>query len=154
MQLIGFDPKHLPAFRRLNQQWIETYFAIEPADIEQLQDPVRQIIQPGGEILFLLQGEDVVGTCALVPHGESCFELAKMAVDPSAQGKGYGDLLMKGAIAWARQQGAKQLMLLSNTKLVPAISLYKKHGFQTLREGVHPSYARCNIEMVLYIREV
>jgi ribosomal protein S18 acetylase RimI-like enzyme len=42
-------------------------------------------------------------------------------------------------------------MLLSNTILNPAISLYQKHGFKTLRQGEHPDYKRCNIEMELQL---
>jgi putative acetyltransferase len=75
------------------------------------------------------------------------YELAKMAVDPKCRGRGYGDVLMKAAEDWARAQGADEIFLLSNTRLEPAIALYKKHGYETTRLGPHPHYDRCNIEM-------
>lgn len=44
-----------------------------------------------------------------------------------------------------------EITLLSNTILEPAISLYKKHGFETVHLGPHPDYERCNIEMRLML---
>ena len=38
-------------------------------------------------------------------------------------------------------------MMLSNTILEPAISLYHKHGYETVPLGPHPEYERCNIEL-------
>src|SRR5690242_19625932 len=103
---------------------------MEPMDISQLNEAEETILEPGGEIFFVLEDDSVVGTCAMVPHGVGCYELAKMAVVPQSQGKGYGVALMMTAMAWARQKGAKQILILSNTLLNPAISLYKKHGFE------------------------
>src|SRR6185312_14670310 len=51
------------------------------------------------------------------------------------------------AEAWAREQGAAEILILSNTVLAPAIALYKKHGYATTHLGPHPDYERCNIEM-------
>jgi N-acetylglutamate synthase-like GNAT family acetyltransferase len=147
----GFDPKYLPDFISLNRQWIEKYFVLEPMDLMQLENPYETILNPGGEILFLLQDDQVVGTVALIPHGPGCYEIAKMAVLPTTRGKGYGDILMKAAKSWATSKSARKLMLLSNTILNPAISLYQKHGFKTLRQGEHPDYKRCNIEMELQL---
>jgi GNAT superfamily N-acetyltransferase len=147
-----FHPKYLPAYVELNREWIEHYFKIEPMDIAQLQDAQKSILDPGGEIFFVIEDDEAVGTCAMVPHGPGCFELAKMAVNPSTRGKGYGDLLMKTAIAWARRKSAERIILLSNTVLTPAITLYNKYGFKTLHLGPHPDYERCNIEMELMLK--
>jgi GNAT superfamily N-acetyltransferase len=70
-----------------------------------------------------------------------------MAVNPNCRGLGYGDLLMEKSEAWAREQGANEILILSNTVLTPSIELYKKHGYQTTHLGPHPDYERCNIEM-------
>ena len=147
--MITFDPRYLSTYVELNRQWIETHFKIEPMDVAQLENPQDNILKHGGEIFFLLEGEVPVGTFAMVPHGSACYELAKMAVAPSARGNGYGDLLIEEAIRWARSKDAKKVMLLSNTLLAPAIALYKKHGFKTVHLGSHPDYERSNIEMEL-----
>ena len=146
--LTTFDPKYLPAFVSLNIRWIEKFFEVEETDRQQLNNPHANILDPGGEIFFLLEGDHCVGTCAMVPHHGS-YELAKMAVHPDSQGKGYGDILMQAAIDWAREKDLEEIVLLSNTILEPAICLYKKHGFQTTMLGPHPDYKRCNIEMRL-----
>jgi len=144
-----YDPKYLPAFVELNREWIEKYFVLEPMDLAQLENPADSILNNGGEIFFVLEGDTAVGTCAMVPHGEHSYELAKMAVSPAARGRGYGDVLMEAAIAWAKARGASTITLLSNTALEPAIALYHKHGFATVHLGPHPDYKRSNIEMVL-----
>ena len=151
VQVSRFKPQHFESFVQLNYQWIETYFTVEKMDREQLENPKEKILDIGGEIFFVLEGNQVVGTCAMVPHGEKGFELAKMAVHPSSRGKGYGDLLMIAAIDWAKEHKVKQITILSNTILEPAIKLYKKHGFEVVHLGPHPDYARCNIEMILNI---
>jgi GNAT superfamily N-acetyltransferase len=150
--VVTFEPRFLSAFVELNREWIEKYFILETMDIVQLESPYESILNRGGEIFFVLESDIPVGTVSLIPHGQSCYELAKMAVSSKARGKGFGDLLMKAAIAWAKKKGAKKLTLLSNTILKPAITLYQKYGFETVRLGRHPDYARCNIEMELKIQ--
>jgi GNAT superfamily N-acetyltransferase len=145
--VVPFAEKYLPAFVRLNREWIEKHFCLEGTDLSQLESPYESILKPGGEIFFLLEGDEAVGTCAMVPHGPGEYELAKMAVAPSSRGKGYGDVLMRTCIAWAKEKGAKSITLLSNTELEPAIALYLKHGFQVVSLGTHADYARCNIVM-------
>lgn len=135
-------------FIRLNEQWISEHFAIEEADRRLAADPLK-IIRDGGHIITWVHSERVVGVCALIADGADRFQLARMAVEPSERGKGYGDALIRAAIELARAQGAASIYLLSNTKLVPAIALYEKHGFITVSEGPHPVYARCNIVMQL-----
>lgn len=152
MKIIKFDPKYTSDFVALNQEWIETHFEIEETDRYQLNNPEEVILRPGGEIFFILENDEVVGTCAMVPHGDKGFELAKMAVSPKKRGRGYGDVLMQTAIDWAKDKRLDKILLLSNTVLNPAITLYKKHGFETIHLGDHPDYKRCNIEMVLKLQ--
>ena len=76
-----------------------------------------------------------------------------MAVSTGSRGKGYGDVLMTAAIDWAKAKGANEIILLSNTVLEPAITLYRKHGFKVVHRGPHPGYKRCNIEMCLKLDE-
>jgi len=43
--------------------------------------------------MFSLVHEDkVVGVCALLNNGNGVFELARMAVSPSHQGQGFGNI--------------------------------------------------------------
>lgn len=144
-RLTTYLPEHKAAFRELNLEWIRRHFKVERKDVEQTENPER-CLEGGGEIFFVVEGGEAVGTCAMY-RTEGGYELAKMAVSPARRGLGYGDLLMHAAEAWARQRGAREILILSNTVLEPAIRLYKKHGYETTRLGPHPDYERCNIEM-------
>ena len=87
------------------------------------------------------------GTVALMYNEYNELEFTKMAVDESSQGKGYGNMLMQHCIDKATEMGAEDLILYSNTKLNPAISMYKK--FEFVEVPVEKSeYARCNIKMI------
>jgi N-acetylglutamate synthase-like GNAT family acetyltransferase len=142
------DPRHAGDFIRLNEQWIAEHFAIEDADRALAANPFR-IVEEGGHIFALVEGGRVVGVCALVREGDGRYQLARMAVEPGERGKGYGDVLLEAALREARKAGASGVYLLSNTKLAPAIALYRKHGFKTVSECPHPVYSRCNVVMEL-----
>jgi ribosomal protein S18 acetylase RimI-like enzyme len=134
-------------FERLNREWIETWFTLEDADRETLGDPVGKILAPGGEIFFVVEGDEVLGTCAVLQHGPEVHEIAKMAVAPSARGRGYGDLLMDAAIGFSRRAGARRVVIVSNTRLAPAIRLYQKHGFVRVPLQADGRYARADIQL-------
>jgi N-acetylglutamate synthase-like GNAT family acetyltransferase len=150
-KVVGWDPRYRDDFIRLNKAWIEHYFILEATDRKYLYHPEKAIIEPGGDIIFMLRGDRVVGTCALVPCGDGVLELAKMAIVEEERGKGLGNGLIEAVIDKARCMGARKVFLLSNTRMVPAISLYKKYGFRTVRLGPHPDYERADIEMELVL---
>ena len=137
------------AFERLNREWIETYFVLEPADSEILGDPRRKILDPGGQVFFVLERGEVHGTCAVLRHSADECEIAKMAVAPAARGRGYGDLLMEASLAFAREIDSRRIVIVSNTLLNPAIRLYQKHGFVQVPLASDGRYRRANIRLEL-----
>jgi len=149
VQVARYRADYRADFERLNLEWIEKYFEVEEPDLKSLKDPEKYILEPGGEIFFVVENGIVKGTCALMRHTAERYELTKMAVTSGSQGRGYGNMLMEAIIHEAREKGAKELFLLSNTVLVPAIRLYEKYGFWTVRIGTHSEYKRANIEMML-----
>ncbi len=146
MEIFENNPNHLDDFIRLNEQWIAHYFAIEDSDRKLAAHPAG-VMEQGGYIFSLVVEDEVVGVCALFNEGAGHYELARMAVDPAHQGKGYGDVLMQTALAKLHDIGAQQVQLLSNTVLEAALSLYRKHGFETVSTEQHPVYQRCDIVM-------
>ena len=145
--ILEYQPAFAGAFKQLNIAWIEQYFAVEEHDLEQLDNP-EAILTAGGYILFAEYRGEIVGTVALIADDAGGFELAKMAVDPRVQGKQIGKKLGWAAVEKARQVGAKQLWLESNTMLHPAIELYRKLGFYKIEMAATP-YVRTNIKMKL-----
>lgn len=136
----------LEDFIRLNEEWISHYFEIEEVDRELAADPMK-VINKGGYIFSLVEDGVVQGVCALFNNGNGIYELARMAVSPNSQGKGYGKKLIEHALTKLTEIEAQQVFLVSNTKLTTAIELYKKYGFKTTSEGQHPVYTRANIVM-------
>ena len=148
-QLVTWRPELRGAFERLNLEWIERYFAVEEEDRKVFEDPAGRIVEPGGQVFFLLDEDGVRGTCAVIRHDAETFELAKMAVDPAARGRGYGDRLVEAAVAFARTAGARRLMLVSNSRLGPALGLYRKHGFRDVPLDPANGYSRADIQLAL-----
>ncbi|TIA14323.1 acyl-CoA N-acyltransferase [Aureobasidium pullulans] len=64
----------------------------------------------------------------LVPKTQT-LEINNVAIDPSAQGQGYGKLLMKFSEDLAGDLGVKKLELYTNVKMVENIGLYEKIGY-------------------------
>lgn len=150
IKIIAYEPQYKEAFRTLNEEWIKTFFAMEPGDYRLLDHPEEQIINKGGYIAFALLKGEAVGTCALVKAHEEplAFELSKMAVSPKAQGKKIGYLLGSALVEKARELNAKKVFLETNSILVPAIKLYEKLGFKHT-EITNPGYDRVDVQMEL-----
>ena len=151
MEIVEYQLQYKKTFYELNRKWIEQYWELEPHDIEVLENPEKYILEKGGHIFVALYNGFPVGVCALSPMPNESgydFELAKLAVNNSIQRKGIGRRLCEAVINKARELGGEKLFLESNTRLKPAIALYRKLGFKELPE-YHPAYARGNIQMEL-----
>jgi GNAT superfamily N-acetyltransferase len=96
-----------------------------------------------------MEGNEVVGTCALLNNSPGVYQMVKMAVDVRSRGKGIGRALGEAIIDTARQHGAHMVMLYSNRAgAVEAIDLYRKLGFKELPLPTK-AYARADIYMEL-----
>ena len=150
IRVVGYATRWRDDFARLNLEWLERWFTVEPIDREVLGDPQTHIIDGGGQVLFAVDGEGhAVGTVALKHEGEGVFELTKMAVAPQFRGAGVGRLLMEGALEAFQARGGRELFLESSSKLGPALALYESVGFRhrpAPRPGSH--YARADVYMV------
>lgn len=148
VRVVDFEPRHREHFIALNLEWITQYFEVEDADREVLDDPQATIIAKGGHIVMAENDSEVLGTCALIRLDGDSFELAKMAVKPSARGLGIGHLLGVAVIERARQAGAKHVELLTNSRLLPALALYRRLGFREAPLQTS-EYRRADVKMVL-----
>ncbi|MDH5433075.1 MAG: GNAT family N-acetyltransferase [Gammaproteobacteria bacterium] len=130
VEVIDYESKYREDFYRLNCQWLEKYFHIEPIDEQVLSQPEKYILSPGGHIFLAKIGENIVGTAALIVADDERLELSKMSVDESFQGYGIGEKLARVAINWYKDSDFKLFYLESNRILKPAIKLYEKLGFE------------------------
>jgi ribosomal protein S18 acetylase RimI-like enzyme len=145
-RILDYSIKLRPEFERLNREWIEKYFEIEPHDTKCFGDPEGEILKKSGDIFFAELGGEIVGTCALIYDGD-VLELAKLAVTAKARGYGIGEALSIEAIRRARAMKAPILRLTTNSRLVPAVKLYEKLGFRAVRRGQHDKYKRVDLVM-------
>lgn len=148
LTIVPFSDQYRDAFRKLNEEWITKYFKMEEMDRISLNQPKEYILDKGGYIAVALFNGEPVGVCALIPSKDPNyeFELAKMGVSPSVQGKGIGKLLGQHILEKGKSLGAKRIFLESNRKLTPALSLYKKLGFLEIK-GKQSPYERSDIQM-------
>jgi putative acetyltransferase len=122
------------AFRRLNVEWLERFFVVEPDDDIVLSHPVREIIEPGGVILLAEIADAIAGCVALIaqPGDAACWEMAKLAVTAGFQGQKIGRRLLEAIIVEARSLGARRVVLVTNSGLAPARRLYESLDFTYL----------------------
>ena len=149
IKIIPYQQKYKSFYKSLNQEWIDKYFHMELEDILKLNNP-EEILSEGGAIHFAIEDSVPIGVCSLVKLKNHTYdyELSKMGVTISHQGKGIGRRLAQSIIEVAKDKGAKSIFLESNRILTPALTLYKSLGFIEVEQK--PSvYGRSDIQMVL-----
>lgn len=150
VRVFDYAPRWRGDFARLNLEWLERWFVVEPIDREILSDPERHLLAGGGRVLFAIDGDDrAIGTVALKHEGDGLYELTKMAVEPARRGTGVGRLLVRAALDAYQAMHGRELFLESSSKLGPALRLYESVGFRhrpAPRPGSH--YARADVYMV------
>jgi len=144
MHLRRNDPDALPAFARLNLDWIEQLHTVEDSDRAMGEDP-SFYIAPGNYMLSLHDGDTVAGVVALKRDENGEFELTKLAVDAAYRRQGLGERLMAATEDLARELGLTKIYLLTSSKNTDAVRLYHRLGWRQFLDGEHPKYSRCNL---------
>ena len=121
---------------------------LEESDVKDLLKPRESIIDLGGEIFFVLANGIVVGTAAMIPFPNSKIELAKMTIQKEYRWKGLSKILLRKCIDYARDSKAKEIFLISNSRLLSARKLYDKFGFKEVDLDSN-KYKRGNYKMIL-----
>ena len=146
IEIIGFSEELATHFTALNMAWLQKYFVVEPLDEKMLSDPKKMIIDKNGFIFFAKINGQVAGTFAILKENNNSYELSKMAVDEEFRGLGIGNRMIEFFLHEVKRLNGSKAVLYSNTRLEPAIHLYKKFGFKEVALD-HPEYARANIKM-------
>lgn len=82
---------------------------------------------------YFLAYEDgkMIGFCGVKPDGERLF-LSKLYLHASQRGKGYATMLLKKAIAYAKDLDKKAIYLTCNKFNTHSLDVYKRKGFVTI----------------------
>lgn len=99
-------------------------------------------------LLADLEGEPVGMLSASLPV-DGTTELISMWVAPPARGRGVGDALVRSALGWTREQGARRVALAVRRANGAAIALYRRHGFRDEGWSPVPDDPRSERRMVL-----
>ena len=147
VRILPFAPRHAADFKRLNFEWMQKFFSVEPIDEQILSNP-RDIIRKGGAIFVASRDGKIVGTCALISEGDGVYELSKMAVTADCQGLGIGRRLLDAGIGAFQARRGRRLFLETNSVLKPAIKLYESVGFEHAPSPHASMYERADVYMI------
>ena len=59
VEIIAYQPKYAAHFYKLNVEWLEKYFYVEPYDQKVLSNPQQYIIDSGGFIFFAKYNSEI-----------------------------------------------------------------------------------------------
>jgi len=144
--IVPWEDRFAGDFKDISVAWLEEFDLLEPIDLEMLNNPHRDILEPGGQIFFALEGDAVLGTCGMQPVEPGVYEVIKLGVRPEYRGRGAGKLLLEACLDWAGAQKARKVVLYSNSRLQSALRLYRRCGFTPI-PYVPGHYAVSDIQM-------
>lgn len=100
------------------------------------------------EIAYAIENKGRLTGCIFLRPETDCLYVGKLAVLPSAQGKGIGRHLLEIAEETARELGLQALRLETRIELVGNHSTFAAWGFEKTAEKSHPGFTRVTfIEM-------
>ena len=146
LKIVPFDSKYSASFKSINEQWLNEYIGLDASDLYVLENPEQAILAKGGHILLALENDAVVGTICLEKIGTKTM-ITKLGVDKAQRGKGFGEKLCLAILELARRKNLQEVWLETSQKLVAAIQLYKKLGFEDMNPNNRSS--RCDVVMRL-----
>lgn len=129
MKIVPYNEKYKNDFIEMNTAWIREMFTLEEEDVQEFKN-IETNIKKGGEIFFALDDDEQVMACCMIsPREDGEWEIMKFAAKETYKGKGAGRECLKACVDYARKKQVKKVIIVSNTKCVQAIHLYKQFGF-------------------------
>ena len=138
IKIVEWKDEYFADYFDLSMEWLRDYDIVEPIDIEIITHPHEKVLN--------------VGTISMIRMDDDCFELAKIGITKSFRGLGIGNLLMEAAINYAREKGAKKIILFTIDMLVPAVNLYHKYNFVDIPH-TDSKYEDSDMKMELYLNK-
>ena len=150
-EILDFAPQYRADFKRLNAEWMSVYFG-KSMDTH-LENPEETILKDGGFILFAKADEQIVGTAAILRETAKIYEIADMAVTPQYRGQNIGKQLLAEAVERVKKTGARQVYLITSSKLSASVELYRTYGFRETHFDPEMSiYEGSDIKMILNLK--
>ncbi len=150
----------IKVFKSDMQQAVESFFEkcfsavgipYSPKDRHADIADVKRNYMSNGCFWCLFENEVLIGTVAvrIIDIENKVVELKRMFVLPEYQGNGYGKLLLKHAIDFAREQQYTKMCLDTRKQFSAAQHLYRSGGFQETVKYNDNEKAELYFELVL-----
>ena len=125
---------------------LELYHQLNPQDPALAPQDASRIWQqftryPGSAIFMGFKDKALVSSCALVvvpnlTRGGAPYALIENVVtDARHRNRGYGQAILKAAVAAAWECGCYKVMLLTGSKNPATLSFYRRAGFEQSKTG-------------------
>lgn len=150
VKILDFTPEYRDDFKRLNNEWMTAYFG---KSTDNHLDRPEEILDNGGYILFAEHKGQIVGTCAILKESNKLFEIADMSVTPEFRGRNIGKQILAAAIERVKKANARQIYLITSSKLTVSVEMFKTYGFhQTGFDAEMSMYNATDIKMTLNLK--
>lgn len=133
MKIIPFEEKYRQDFINFNTDWIVSNFGFLEEHDKETFEKIDEELEAGAMIFFAVENDVALATCMAAPMEGTTWEICKLGSNKELPHKGAGSAVFQEAMQWALNHGAERLFILSNTKLKPALHIYKKYGFQEIK---------------------
>lgn len=123
---------------RVTPDWLDTYASVITPDRRKTAPMILEGIPAGSAFVLLRRNGRPVATTLAVVDGEASV-VECVATREEARRTGAGDAVMRAAMAWACQRGARVMGLGAVAANAPAQALYRRLGF-TLAGRYHTRF--------------
>ncbi|KAL4895290.1 acyl-CoA N-acyltransferase [Aspergillus ambiguus] len=130
LTILPASPEHVPII----QSMVDVAYSKYIPRMGQLPAPMvadyNEILNTLDVYVLQTADQEVVGSVVLSLNTSArSLQVQNLVVDPAAQGRGYGRILMSHAEQVARQHSFTTITLYTNVKMYENLQLYAKLGF-------------------------
>ena len=94
-----------------------------------LDDILHTYLRAGHVFVVACMGRELVGTGALILHGEGISEMVRISTRKTYRRRGIGQAIVTYLVDVARQRGDRRIIVKTNASWHDAIHLYQRPGF-------------------------
>ena len=94
-----------------------------------LDDILHTYLRAGHVFVVACMGRELVGTGALILHGEGISEMVRISTRKTHRRRGIGQAIVTYLVDVARQRGDRRIIVKTNASWHDAIHLYQRLGF-------------------------
>ncbi|WP_162848393.1 GNAT family N-acetyltransferase [Paenibacillus nanensis] len=117
----------------LTSYWLDTIAELQGLNADQKETTRRMMEgQPLRKAFVVVRHEGAPAACGMAVIEQGYAGLYDIVTDPKLRGRGYGEILTRHLLGWAKEQGAERGYLLVVKNNEAANRLYDKFGFRQL----------------------